>query len=77
MRHTKKRSLRRRKLKKISRRRKLSRGGNLPVEIIDLNTSEFKIFSQNGEDGIIEAIFNTIGTTNKFYVKLEQRMVMK
>ena len=28
-----------------------------------------KIYSQNGEDGIIEAIFSKIGTTNKFAVE--------
>jgi hypothetical protein len=30
---------------------------------------EKKIFSQNGEDGIIEHIFNTIGVTNKIAVE--------
>ena len=30
---------------------------------------EKKISSQRGQDGIIEAIFNTIGTTNKFFVE--------
>lgn len=34
-----------------------------------LNRFEFKVFSQNGEDGIIEEIFNRIGTTNKFFVE--------
>ena len=35
----------------------------------DLNTSERKIFSQNGEDGIVAAIFDSIGTTNTFTVE--------
>jgi len=30
---------------------------------------EKKVYSQNGEDGIIEEIFNRIGTTNKFFVE--------
>ncbi len=34
-----------------------------------LNRSEFKVYSQNGEDGIIEEIFNRIGTTNSFFVE--------
>ncbi|MCU0426315.1 MAG: hypothetical protein MUF71_11890 [Candidatus Kapabacteria bacterium] len=34
-----------------------------------LNRFEFKVYSQNGEDGIIEEIFKRIGTTNKFFVE--------
>jgi hypothetical protein len=34
-----------------------------------LNRYEFKVFSQNGEDGIIEEIFNRIGATDKFFVE--------
>lgn len=34
-----------------------------------LNHFESKTFSQNGEDGILEEIFNRIGTTNKFFVE--------
>lgn len=30
---------------------------------------EQKVFSQNGEDGIIEEIFRRIGTTNRFFVE--------
>ncbi|MHA1491977.1 MAG: hypothetical protein ACTSRI_20275 [Promethearchaeota archaeon] len=35
----------------------------------NINIYENKIFSQNGEDGIIEAIFNQIGTINKYFVE--------
>ncbi len=34
-----------------------------------INLYEKKIFSQNGEDGILEFIFSKIGTTNKFSVE--------
>jgi len=34
-----------------------------------LNRYEFQVFSQNGEDGIIEEIFKRIGTANKFFVE--------
>ena len=34
-----------------------------------LNCFEYQVFSQNGEDGIIEEIFKRIGTTNKFFVE--------
>jgi hypothetical protein len=36
---------------------------------VDLGAAEKKVYSQNGEDGIIATIFATIGTTNKFYVE--------
>jgi len=35
-----------------------------------LNAFEFQVLSQGGEDGIISEIFNRIGTTNKFFVKI-------
>lgn len=34
-----------------------------------LNKYEYKVYSQNGEDGIIDNIFKRIGTTNKFFVE--------
>lgn len=35
----------------------------------DLTPHEFKVFSQNGEDGIIVEIFNRIGVTNRYFVE--------
>jgi len=34
-----------------------------------LNKYECQVFSQNGEDGIIQEIFNRIGLTNKYFVE--------
>jgi hypothetical protein len=34
-----------------------------------LNKAEYQVFSQNGEDGIIQEIFNRIGLTNKYFVE--------
>jgi len=34
-----------------------------------LAAAEKKVFSQNGEDGVIEAIFAAIGVTNRFFVE--------
>ncbi len=39
------------------------------VRKIDLNHFEKKIYSQNGEDGVIEKIFELIGTDSKYYVE--------
>lgn len=38
-------------------------------EQIDLSLYEQKVYSQNGEDGILKKIFDVIGTTNKYYVE--------
>lgn len=35
----------------------------------DLNHYELKIYSQNGEDGIILRLFDLVGTTNKYFVE--------
>jgi hypothetical protein len=37
--------------------------------IQDINRFEQRIYSQNGEDGIIRILFETIGTTNRFCVE--------
>lgn len=34
-----------------------------------LNRFEYQVFSQNGEDGIINEIFSRIGYTNKFFIE--------
>lgn len=34
-----------------------------------LNRHEYKVFSQYGEDGIIQEIFDRIGTTNKYFIE--------
>src|SRR5580704_11926068 len=34
-----------------------------------LNRYEYQVFSQNGEDGIIQEIFNRIGHTNKYFIE--------
>ena len=36
---------------------------------MEINKHEKRVFSQNGEDGVIEYIFNNIGTTNKIFVE--------
>jgi len=35
----------------------------------NLSTSELRLFSQNGEDGVIDAILRAIGDYNKFFVE--------
>jgi hypothetical protein len=35
----------------------------------NLHASERKVHSQNGEDGVIEALFARLGTTNKYFVE--------
>ena len=37
---------------------------NMDLEKFDINLHEKKIYSQNGEDGILEFIFSKIGTTD-------------
>ena len=37
--------------------------------ILTLKLKEKKVYSQNGEDGVIESVFENIGTTNKIYVE--------
>ncbi len=38
--------------------------------MINLRGADRKTFSQNGEDGILEKILETIGTTNKYFVEI-------
>ncbi len=38
--------------------------------MINLRGTDRKVFSQNGEDGILEKILETIGATNTFYVEI-------
>ena len=38
-------------------------------DVFAINQHERKVYSQNGEDGILEFIFSQIGTTNKFSVE--------
>lgn len=40
-----------------------------PKKVIDLYESERKVFSQNGEDGVLQAIFCVIGDPLKYYVE--------
>jgi len=42
---------------------------DLELTEFDINLHEKKVYSQNGEDGILEFIFSKIGTTNKFSVE--------
>lgn len=44
-----------------------SQGSCLMSDISD--HSNVRVYSQNGEDGIIEAIFSCLGVTNKYYVE--------
>jgi len=42
----------------------------LDQKIADINSFEKKIYSQNGEDGIIEIMFYAVGVTNRFFVEI-------
>ena len=37
--------------------------------LLSMRKFEKRVYSQNGEDGVIEAIFNHIGTTDKYFVE--------
>jgi hypothetical protein len=36
------------------------------AEVVDLSAHESRVYSQNGEDGVIAKIFEVVGTTNRF-----------
>jgi hypothetical protein len=40
------------------------------MTVINLQSSEKKVFSQNGEDGVIVKIFELIGFSNRYYVEI-------
>ncbi len=40
------------------------------MNTVNLKGADRKTFSQNGEDGILEKILETIGTTNKYFVEI-------
>jgi hypothetical protein len=40
------------------------------IPLVDLSKYEKKIHSQNGEDGVLEKIFNIINTTDKYFVEI-------
>ena len=59
-----------RALRKMERLKSHVMHWTLPfASIRNLNRFEFKVYSQNGEDGILQAIFSKIGTTNKYGVE--------
>lgn len=41
-----------------------------PGPVKNINRFERQVFSQNGEDGLIEHIFDRIGETNKYFVEI-------
>jgi len=45
------------------------KGGQPAMGLFDLEHHERKVYSQNGEDGVLEAIFAAIGVTNRFFVE--------
>jgi len=48
---------------------KLGKYGKRLMQTFDINFFEGKVYSQNGEDGILEFIFTMINSSNKFFVE--------
>ena len=64
----------RRRLRAISNLRanlwgRLERMRHRSVNVKDIASFERRVFSQNGEDGIIYELFRRIGTTNRYFVE--------
>ncbi|KQY64049.1 hypothetical protein [Nocardioides sp. Root140] len=50
-------------------RRLVERADPALFELRDLTRHEARVFSQNGEDGVISEILNRLGTTNRWFVE--------
>jgi hypothetical protein len=51
------------------RREALAISGGVHMQFANLQASERRVCSQNGEDGVLEALFARLGTTNKYFVE--------
>ncbi|MCY3024374.1 MAG: hypothetical protein NTW87_35810, partial [Planctomycetota bacterium] len=53
----------------VGRRRMARELADIAAPVTDLNRYERRICSQHGEDGILEALFKVLGTTNRYCVE--------